>query len=1124
MMKLILSFLLSFTVLAGAGTFPQGDHVKNLKDKIEFKNSKTQIISNDSDDPSAVAKFGDAGSLYLRTNGELWQKLDSGTTVNWAQLFITPLFTTANKLIKSDGLTDILDTGIDVIGTDALGNIDYLGMDIAVGAPAYTEGLLFYDDAANALSYYNDDSDVTVNLGQENLIRARNVTGADIEDGTPVFVSGSTGQTPNASLADSSFIETSITLGLWTSGTTGNNQFGYVTTFGTVSRLDTSSYAEGDVLYLDTTAGQLVNSPPRPPARLNVLGIVTNSHANQGKIFVRPESITRDTALYKNLITNFAGDAQFNPSLINFTSGDSAIFGDSGTITGTLATSTVAADQLLGTRVFKYTQAAGSLNDWIGFPQVTVPQIVNTKSVRLAYSFRYKYDGDGGDFEVRARCVDDNSIILSSSSTLDPTLYRFSGDFSVPKDCNEVIIGLHVLTENSGAILLFDDIKISDEPREVKAFTVSQSLNFSEAQNQMPSQSGELRFSAALTDSLFIGHDLLTIEDDPANTRTKFVALTNTQVVISFSGTLSNADWNIQIWKNGVEVGRSNEARVTGSTCEVSVPIYLNVGQYLTIRTGNSVTNSPDISVLNITATATSSGTVFASDTNKEDIVVEGRGATILPFSADVTDLNFTEVTDSTNSWNGTQFIVPESGVYAITGSYKSSANMTPLTNLFIGGVKTDLIGNTPTGNTSHPFSSTRYYNKNDVVSIRCNDNGTLAPTPLERHHINITKQSVNVDAVIVENFGNVVAASTLGTGELENVFSARIAGNSTIESDNQNFIQSVVTGGAGIYTVTFVPGFFSETPSLTGSCTDTSNGVVAIAENGTIGATIYLRTPNSTTLANQDFSLTATRQGADYKSKANYIDNLIIENPDGEFETTTKILSAGNFTNTVMTDLSVATIVGEKYLVTGALFQQIPSGHWQTVEFKDGTTIISSDYSNNTQAQVEQEKMTYSFEYTATSTAFTVTAATNGTAKVEGSGTRGGVTGSYIQLTKLPKKLGVDQLGQVVMNRTTNGAETLEKGQFLDGKQVYSRTWEVATDILADNLSFYTGISTNIEPIDSINYLADSWSIKEFTGTGGINTYAIYFDSSLGNISIVVTGTYSVKAGTTFTLKYTYP
>jgi len=84
---LIVLFILSafYTeAKAGAGTFPQGDHIKQLKDKIEFKNSNVQIITNDSDDPTVVSKTATIGSIYVKADdGKIYTKTDSGSSTNW---------------------------------------------------------------------------------------------------------------------------------------------------------------------------------------------------------------------------------------------------------------------------------------------------------------------------------------------------------------------------------------------------------------------------------------------------------------------------------------------------------------------------------------------------------------------------------------------------------------------------------------------------------------------------------------------------------------------------------------------------------------------------------------------------------------------------------------------------------------------------------------------------------------------------------------------------------------------------------------------------------------------------------------------------------------------------------
>jgi len=78
---LIVLSVMSFKALAGAGTYPQGDHVKLLKDKLEFKNSLVSI-GVVGVDPSTVATSADAGSILIFGN-VMYVKEDAGLTTNW---------------------------------------------------------------------------------------------------------------------------------------------------------------------------------------------------------------------------------------------------------------------------------------------------------------------------------------------------------------------------------------------------------------------------------------------------------------------------------------------------------------------------------------------------------------------------------------------------------------------------------------------------------------------------------------------------------------------------------------------------------------------------------------------------------------------------------------------------------------------------------------------------------------------------------------------------------------------------------------------------------------------------------------------------------------------------------
>lgn len=159
--------------------------------------------------------------------------------------------------------------------------------------PVYQEGLLFYDNVAKALSYYNDDPDVTVNIGQENLVRVYNNSGSLIPNGHVCYISGGgIDDVPVVALAQANALATSqSTLGICTADTP-DGDFGYITTEGIVHGLNTSTYVAGDVLYLSgTTAGHFTKVIPVQPDYDIIVGYVTKADATDGAIFVQVQRL-----------------------------------------------------------------------------------------------------------------------------------------------------------------------------------------------------------------------------------------------------------------------------------------------------------------------------------------------------------------------------------------------------------------------------------------------------------------------------------------------------------------------------------------------------------------------------------------------------------------------------------------------------------------------------------------------------------------------------------------------------------------------------------------------------------------------------------------------------------------
>ena len=153
--------------------------------------------------------------------------------------------------------------------------------------PAYQEGTLFYDNTAKALSYYNDVNGVTVNLGQEELIRVFNNTGATILNGQLCYISGAADEFPEVTLAKADTAATSAsTIGMCTADI-ADQEYGYITTSGLVHDVDTSTFTAGQTLYLsDSVAGGYTNVAPLQPSYAIVIGYVTSIDAAAGAIYV----------------------------------------------------------------------------------------------------------------------------------------------------------------------------------------------------------------------------------------------------------------------------------------------------------------------------------------------------------------------------------------------------------------------------------------------------------------------------------------------------------------------------------------------------------------------------------------------------------------------------------------------------------------------------------------------------------------------------------------------------------------------------------------------------------------------------------------------------------------------
>jgi hypothetical protein len=105
--------------------------------------------------------------------------------------------------LNSQGLLSGLNLSMSAVTANTISQVNYIDFDTTPNVPSPTGGTLYFDSAENALSYkpITPSNDVTVNLGQETLVRIYNDLGFQINNGQALHITGSTSGSPTVSLA-----------------------------------------------------------------------------------------------------------------------------------------------------------------------------------------------------------------------------------------------------------------------------------------------------------------------------------------------------------------------------------------------------------------------------------------------------------------------------------------------------------------------------------------------------------------------------------------------------------------------------------------------------------------------------------------------------------------------------------------------------------------------------------------------------------------------------------------------------------------------------------------------------------------------------------------------------------
>lgn len=171
--------------------------------------------------------------------------------------------------------------------TGGIGTADYVQFDTA-GTGSSAVGQLAWNDTEGTLEFQAKGGNVTIQIGQEQTIRVTNQSGSDMTDGQVVYITGSTGNHLNVTLAQANSEATSSkTIAVITEAIANNNS-GFATTDGLVHGLNTSALTEGAAIWLSpTVAGGMTTTKPAAPNHGVLIGWCVKQHATVGVIFVK---------------------------------------------------------------------------------------------------------------------------------------------------------------------------------------------------------------------------------------------------------------------------------------------------------------------------------------------------------------------------------------------------------------------------------------------------------------------------------------------------------------------------------------------------------------------------------------------------------------------------------------------------------------------------------------------------------------------------------------------------------------------------------------------------------------------------------------------------------------------